>query len=96
MIFPCFNCKNLTALQTVGAIYQLLLNRSVDPAGKATWASAIEAGDYSRLNQLNFIVRSDEFLISFDSISCSERLRRTLSMLSLLKMKNRLQRNKAS
>lgn len=75
-------------MQTVEAIYQLLLNRSVDSAGKATWTSAIEAGEYSRLNQLNFIALSDEFLISFDSISRLERLRRTLSMLSLLKMEN--------
>ena len=87
-LLPRFDFKNLTSLETVEAIYQLLLNRSVDSAGKTTWTSAIEAGEYSRLNQLNFIVRSDEFLISFDSISRPERLRRTLSMLSLLKMEN--------
>jgi SAM-dependent methyltransferase len=88
MIFPRLNYKNLGPMQTVEAIYQLLLNRSVDPAGKATWTSVIEAGEYSRCKQLNFIVLSDEFLISFDSISRPERLRRTLSMLSLLKMEN--------
>jgi SAM-dependent methyltransferase len=88
MIFPRLNFKNLSPMQTVEAIYQLLLNRSVDSAGKATWTSAIEAGEYSRLNQLNFIVRSDEFLISFDSIRRTERLRRTLSMLSLLELEN--------
>lgn len=88
MIFPRLNFKNLTDMQTVEAIYQLLLNRSVDSAGKATWTTVIEAGEYSRVNQLNFIARSDEFLISFDSISRPERLRRTLSMLSLLKMEN--------
>ena len=83
-----FGYKNLTSNQTVEAIYKLLLNRSVDAAGKATWTSAIEAGEYSRLNQLNFIALSDEFLVSFDSISRPERLRRTLSMLSLLKIEN--------
>ena len=76
----------LNPLQTVEAIYLLLLNRSIDPAGKATWTSVIEAGKYSRCKQLNFTVLSDEFLISFDSISRPERLRRTMSMLSLLKM----------
>jgi SAM-dependent methyltransferase len=88
MMFPRLNYKNLSPMQTVEAIYQLLLNRSVDPAGKATWSGVIEAGEYSRGKQLNFIVLSDEFLISFDSISRPERLRRTLSMLSLLKMEN--------
>ena len=65
-------------MQTVEAIYQLLLSRSVDPAGKATWTQVIEAGEYSRCKQINFIALSDEFLISFDSISRLERLRRTL------------------
>lgn len=86
MIFPRLNYKKLNPLQTVEAIYQLLLNRSIDPAGKATWTSVIEAGKYSRCKQLNFIVLSDEFLISFDSIGRPERLRRTVSMLSLLKI----------
>jgi SAM-dependent methyltransferase len=86
MIFPRLNYKKLNPIQTVEAIYQLLLNRSIDPAGKATWTSVIEEGKYSRSKQLNFIVLSDEFLISFDSISRPERLRRTVSMLSLLKM----------
>jgi SAM-dependent methyltransferase len=88
MKLPRLNYKNLSPMQTVEAIYQLLLNRPVDPAGKATWTQVIEAGEYSRCKQLNFIVLSDEFLISFDSISRPERLRRTLSMLSLLKMEN--------
>jgi SAM-dependent methyltransferase len=88
MIFPRLNYKNLSPMQTVEAIYQLLLKRSVDPAGKATWTQTIEAGEYSRCKQLNFIVLSDEFLISFDSISRPERLRRTLSMLSLLKLEH--------
>jgi SAM-dependent methyltransferase len=88
MIFPRLNYKNLSPMQIVEAIYQLLLNRSVDPAGKATWTQVIEAGEYSPCKQLNFIVLSDEFLISFDNISRPERLRRTLSMLSLLKMEN--------
>jgi SAM-dependent methyltransferase len=88
MIFPRLNYKNLSPMQTVDAIYQLLLNRPVDPAGKATWTGVIEAGEYSRCKQLNFIVLSDEFLISFDSISRPERLRRTLSMLNLLKIEN--------
>ncbi len=88
MMFPRLNYKKLNSIQTVEAIYQLLLNRSIDPAGKATWTNVIEMGEYSRCKQLNFIVLSDEFLISFDSISRTERLRRTLSMLSLLKMEN--------
>jgi SAM-dependent methyltransferase len=88
MIYPRLNYKNLTPHQTVESIYQLLLNRSVDPAGNATWTRVIEAGEYSRCKQLNFIVLSDEFLVSFDSISRPERLRRTLSMLSLLKLEN--------
>ena len=88
LFFPRLNYKNLSPMQTVEAIYQLLLKRSVDPAGKATWTQVIESGEYSRCKQLNFIVLSDEFLISFDSISRPERLRRTLSMLSLLKMEN--------
>ena len=87
-LLPRFDYKNLTTHQTVEAIYQLLLNRSVDPAGNATWTRVIEAGEYSRCKQLNFIVLSDEFLVSFDSISRPERLRRTLSMLSLLKLEN--------
>ena len=87
-LIPRFDYKNLTTHQTVEAIYQLLFNRSVDPAGNATWTRVIEAGEYSRLKQLNFIVLSDEFLVSFDSISRPERLRRTLSMLSLLKLEN--------
>ena len=85
---PRLNYKNLSPMQTVEAIYQLLLKRPVDPAGLATWTEVIEAGTYSRCKQLNFIVLSDEFLISFDSISRPERLRRTLSMLSLLKLEN--------
>jgi SAM-dependent methyltransferase len=88
MLFPRLNYKNLSPQQTVEAIYDLLLSRPVDPAGKATWQQAIEAGMYSRCKQLNFIALSDEFLISFDSISRPERLRRTLSMLSLLKIEN--------
>ncbi len=88
MLFPRLNYKNLEPMQTVEAIYQLLLKRSVDAAGKATWAGVIEAGEYSRCKQLNFIALSDEFLVSFDSISRPERLRRTLSMLSLLKLEN--------
>ncbi|MEQ1536739.1 MAG: DUF4214 domain-containing protein [Burkholderiaceae bacterium] len=88
MIFPRLDYKNLNTMQTVEAIYQLLLARPVDPAGKATWLKAIEAGEYSRCKQLNFIALSDEFLINFDSISRPERLRRTLSMLSLLKMES--------
>ena len=87
-LLPRFDYKNLTTHQTVEAIYQLLLNRSVDPAGDATWTRVIEAGEYSRCKQLNFIVLSDEFLVSFDSISRPERLRRTLSMLSLLKLES--------
>ena len=88
MIFLRHNYKNLTPLQTVEAIYQLLFARQVDTAGKAMWLKAIETGEYSRSKQLNFIALSDEFLISFDSISRPERLRRTLSMLSLLKMEH--------
>jgi SAM-dependent methyltransferase len=88
MNLPRLNYKNLSPMQTVEAIYQLLLNRPVDAAGKATWSSVIEAGEYSRCKQLNFIALSDEFLISFDSISRPERLSRTLSMLSLLKTEN--------
>lgn len=88
MNLPRLNYKNLSPMQTVEAIYELLLNRSVDAAGKATWSSVIEAGEYSRCKQLNFIALSDEFLISFDSISRPERLSRTLSMLSLLKMES--------
>jgi Domain of unknown function (DUF4214) len=88
MKFPRLNFKNLSPMQTVEAIYQLLLARPVDAAGKATWAHAIEAGEYSRCKQLNFIALSDEFLINFDSISRPERLSRTLSMLCLLKMEN--------
>lgn len=87
-LLPRFDYKNLTTHQTVEAIYQLLLNRSVDSAGNATWTRVIEACEYSRCKQLNFIVLSDEFLVSFDSISRPERLRRALSMLSLLKMEN--------
>jgi SAM-dependent methyltransferase len=88
MKFPRLNFKNLSPMQTVEAIYQLLLNRSVDPAGQATWTSSIEAGEYSRCKQLNFIALSDEFLISFDSISRFDRFSRALSMLSLLKTEN--------
>jgi SAM-dependent methyltransferase len=88
MLFPRLNYRNLSPMQTVEAIYELLLNRVADSSGKATWKAVIEAGEYSRCKQINFIALSDEFLISFDSIRRSERLRRTLSMLSLLKMEN--------
>lgn len=88
MLLPRLNFKNLSAEQTVEAIYQLLLNRPVDTVGKITWTQAIADGVYSRYKQLIFIVLSDEFLVSFDNISRWERLRRTLSMLSLLKMEN--------
>jgi SAM-dependent methyltransferase len=85
MHLPRLNYKNLSPMQTVEAIYQLLLNRAVDPAGKATWTRSIEAGEYSRYEQLKLIARSDEFLVTFDNIHRPERLRRTLSMLSLLR-----------
>ena len=83
---PRLDYKNLTPMQTVEAIYQLLLARQADTEGKATWLKAIETGEYSRSRQLNSITSSDEFLISFDSISRTERVLRTLSMLSLLKI----------
>lgn len=88
MTFPRLNYKNLSPMQTVEAIYQLMLNRPIDATGKATWTSAIENGEYSRYKQIKLIARSDEFLVTFDNISRAERLRRTLSMLSLLRMEN--------
>ena len=79
MTRPRLNFKNLSPMQTVEAIYQLMLNRPIDATGRATWTSAIETGEYSRYKQIQLIARSDEFLVTFDNISRSERLRRTLS-----------------
>ena len=76
MTFPRLNYKNLSPMQTVEAIYQLMLNRPIDATGKATWTSAIENGEYSRYKQIKLIARSDEFLVTFDNISRAERLRR--------------------
>ncbi len=85
MMFPRLNYKNLSPMQTVETVYQLMLNRPIDATGRATWTKAIETGEYSRYKQIKRIARSDEFLVTFDNISRSERFRRTLSMLSLLK-----------
>lgn len=86
MLFPRLNYKNLSPMETVEAIYPLLLNRPIDPVGKASWTDVVEKGEYSRYKQLQLISRSDEFLVTFDNIKRPERLRRTMSMLSLLKM----------
>ena len=86
MIFPRLNYKNLSPMQTVEALYPLMLNRKIDPSGRATWTEVIEKGEYSRFKQLQLISKSEEFLVTFDNIHRPERLRRTLSMLSLLKM----------
>lgn len=73
-------------MQTADEIYKLMLNRAMDATGKASWTQEIEAGEYSRHQQIKLISRSDEFLVTFDNISRLDRLGRTLSMLSLLKM----------
>ncbi len=86
MTLPRLNYKNLNPMQTVEVIYQLMLNRNIDATGRATWSNAIETGEYSRYKQLQLISKSEEFLVTFDNIHRPERLRRTLSMLSLLKM----------
>ena len=88
MKLPRLNYKNLSPMQTVEALYPLLLNRTIAPAGRATWTEVIEKGEYSRYKQLQLISKSEEFLVTFDNIHRPERLRRTLSMLSLLKMEN--------
>jgi Domain of unknown function (DUF4214) len=87
-LLPRLNYKNLTPEQTVEAIYQLMLNRSIDPIGEITWKSAIEKGTYSRIALINATVLSDEFLSTFHNISRSNRVVKTLSMLRLLKMEN--------
>jgi SAM-dependent methyltransferase len=86
MIFPRLNFNNLSPMQTVEAVYQLMLNRPIDATGRATWTRAIETGEYSRYKQIKLIARSDEFLVTFDNITRAERFRRTLSMLRLLKL----------
>jgi SAM-dependent methyltransferase len=86
MFFPRLNYKNLNPMETVEAIYPLLLNRPIDPVGKASWTNVVEKSEYSRYKQLQLISKSEEFLVTFDNIHRPERLRRTLSMLSLLKM----------
>lgn len=86
MNLPRLNYKNLSPIQTVEAIYPLLLNRTIDPVGRATWTEVVEKGEYSRYKQLQLISKSEEFLVTFDNIHRPERLNRTLSMLSLLKM----------
>ncbi len=86
MNLPRLNYKNLSPMQTVEAIYPLLLNRTIDPVGRATWTGVVEKGEYSRYKQLQLISKSEEFLVTFDNIHRPERLNRTLSMLSLLKM----------
>jgi SAM-dependent methyltransferase len=86
MQLPRLNYKNLSSMQTVEEIYKLMLNRTMDATGKETWSQAIKAGEYTRYKQIKLISRSDEFLVTFDNISRSDRLCRALSMLSLLKM----------
>jgi hypothetical protein len=86
MKFARLDYKNLSPMQTVEALYPLLLNRTIDPAGRATWTDIVEKGEYSRYKQLLIISNSEEFLVTFDNIHRPERLRRTLLMLNLLKM----------
>ncbi len=95
MTTPRQNYKNLSPMQTVEALYPLLLNRTIDPAGKATWTEIVEKGEYSRYKQLQLISKSEEFLVTFDNIHRPERLRRALEMLRLLKMEQATQMQKS-
>ncbi len=78
--------ESLSPSETVEAVYELMLQRPVDAAGRASWEEVIAAEEYSGLRQVQTIAASEEFAISFDSIERDDRLHRTDSMLELLEL----------
>ncbi len=86
MFFSRIDFKKLSPLETVKAIYALLLERQIDASGLAMWTSEIEKGTFSRAKLLDSLFASREFLVVQDSINRKERLKRTLSVLDLLKL----------
>lgn len=84
MIFSHIDFRKLSPLQTVQAVYALLLERSIDATGMNSWTTQIEAGTFSRYKLLDSLVRSREFMVIHDSIGRVERLRRTKAVLDLL------------
>ena len=88
MIFSRVNFQKLSPLQTVQAVYALLLERPVDAAGRDSWTAHIEAGTFSRYTLLDSLVHSREFLVIHNSIGRVERLRRTKAVLDLLALED--------
>lgn len=86
MIFSYINFQELSPLQTVQAVYELLLERPIDATGMNSWTDQIQAGTFSRYKLLDSLVCSREFMVIHDSISRVERLRRTRAVLDLLKI----------
>lgn len=86
MFFSDQNLKKLSPLETVKAIYTLLLKRSIDPSGVAFWTAEIEQGRFSRAKLLDVLFKSQEFHVVQDSINRKERLRRTYWVLHLLSL----------
>lgn len=86
MIFSHINFQELSPLQTVQAVYVLLLERPIDATGVTSWTAQIETGGFSRYKLLDSLVRSREFIVVHDSIGRVERLRRTKAVLDLLKI----------
>ena len=88
MIFSHIDFQRLSPLQTVQAVYALLLERTLDATGLESWTAHIEAGSFSRYLLLDALVRSREFIVMHDSIGRVERLRRTQAVLDLLALEN--------
>lgn len=86
MIFSYINFQELSPLQTVQAVYGLLLERPIDATGMNSWTDEIPAGTFSRYKLLDSLVCSREFMVIHDSITRPERLRRTRAVLDLLKI----------
>ncbi len=88
MFFSRINFNKLSPLETVKAVYELLLERKIDAAGLDLWTSAIEKNTFSRAKLLDMLFLSREFLVVQDSINRKERLKRALSVLDLLKVEH--------
>lgn len=86
MLFSHINFQKLSPLQTVQAVYALLLERPIDASGVASWTAQIEKGNFSRYKLLDSLVRSREFIVVHDSIGRVERLRRAKAVLDLLEI----------
>ncbi len=84
MFFSNATFKKLPPLETVKAVYTLILGRKIDAAGLTFWTNEIELGRYSGAQLLDVLFKSQEFQVVQDSIDRKERLRRTRLILQLL------------